>query len=149
MLTFSEHIKVFLLCNLSNMLLVFLAWKVMELNNSGSPFWYQIIFKVKAVQTSPTQQHLNRSVAVSPRLCFSYKFTYYPAYFKVIPTASLWQFGAQAQDVLFKFCIVCSGKPWDAQAGWVAGGGSLLFQSEGKEGGTHENKRGLFQLWRI
>lgn len=91
--------------SLSYMMLVFLAWKVMELNNSGSSFWYQIIFKVKAVQTSPTRQHLNIFVAVHPSLCFFYKFTYYPAYFNVFPTASLWQFGAQGQDVLFKFCI--------------------------------------------
>lgn len=59
----------------------------------------------ETVQTSPTRQHSKRFVAVRPRLCFFYKFTYYPAYFNVFPTASLWQFGAQGQNVLFKFCI--------------------------------------------
>lgn len=92
--------------------------------------------KVKAAQAFPTRQYLNRFVAVYPRLCIPWKFTHYPAYFYVIPTASVCQFGAQRQDVWFHLCIAVLSKALGKQQAGRIARGSLLFQSEGKEGRT-------------
>lgn len=87
----------------------------------------------------------------APKALLTYKFTCYPAYFNVIPTASLWQFGAQGSDVLFKFCIAALRKAL-GYTSWMSSWRRKppIFQSEGKVGRTHENKRGFFfQLWHI